>query len=67
MNMYRGRDSKWSLFVAKLDKEGAVNSSIDVAEEGGQSTAGLVLMSKQGRVTAPEKREKGGGRQLGSN
>lgn len=62
--MYRGRDSKWSLFAGKLDKEGVVNSSIHVAEEGGQSTAGLV--SKQGRVTAPEKREKCGGRELGS-
>lgn len=43
-----------------------MNSSRDVAEEGGQNTAGLVLVPKQGRVTAPEKREKGAGRELGS-
>lgn len=28
--MYRGRDSKWTLFAAKLDKEGALNFSLDV-------------------------------------
>lgn len=33
MNMYRGRDSKWSLLAGKLDKEGVVNSSIHIAEE----------------------------------
>lgn len=63
--MYEGRDSKWSLF-AKLGEEGAVNSSVRVAEEGGQNTAGFVLVSKQERVTAPEKREKCGGREPGN-
>lgn len=66
MNMCGGRDSKWSLFAAKPGKEGAENSSVRVGEEGGQNTAGFVLVSKQGRVTAPEKREKCGGREPGS-
>lgn len=67
MNMYGGRDAKWSLFAAKLDEEGAaVNCSVHVGEEGGQNTAGFMLVSKEGRVTAPEKREKDGGRELGS-
>lgn len=43
-----------------------MNSSIHVSEGGGQNTAGFVLVSKQGRVTAPEKREKCGGRELRS-
>lgn len=66
MNMYGGRDSKWSLFAAKLDKEGLVNCSIHVGEEGSQNTAGFMLVSKQGRVTAPGKREECGGMELGS-
>lgn len=66
MNMCGGRDSKWSLFAAKPGKEGAANSSVRVGEEGGQNTAGFVLVSEQGRVTAPEKREKCGGREPGS-
>lgn len=66
MNMYGERDSKWSLFAAKLDIEGTVNSSMHVGEGGGRNTAGFMLMLKQGRVTASEKREKCGGRDLGT-
>lgn len=50
MSMYGGRDSKWALFAAKLDKEGAVNCSIHVGEDRNQNTAGFMLMKKQGRI-----------------
>lgn len=55
--MYGGRDSKWPLFAAKLDKEGLVNCSIHAGEEGSQNTAGFMLMSKKNREEIqPQKR-----------